>query len=149
MLLQQIVVACHSLTVQISFKNRKIPQYPQPGRLLGQSDGMQKEARHGGSGFHVSEVTSITYSGQAELCERPCVCCKSFNDVQKPSKKKLVQQNVKGKMADTCCYISGDLLCAFFPLFVDGILRNTNQKKFSKWRHQTIYANFFVLTRPK
>ena len=68
---------------------------------------------------------------------------------RKPSKKKLVQQNVKGKMADTYCYISGDLLCALLPLFVDGILRNTKQKKISKWRHQTIYANFLVLTRPK
>ena len=122
---------------------------PSTRATSGQSDGIQKEARHGGSGCHVSKVTSITYSGQAELGERPCVCCKSFNNVRKPSKKKLVQQNVKGEMADTYCYISGDLLCALLPLFVDGILRNTNQKKFSKWRHQTIYANFLVLTRPK
>ena len=122
---------------------------PSTRATSGQSDGIQKEARHGGSGCHVSEVTSITYSGQAELGERPCVCCKSFNNVRKPSKKKLVQQNVKGEMADTYFYISGDLLCALLPLFVDGILRNTNQKKFSKWRHQTIYANFLVLTRPK
>ena len=98
---------------------------------------------------HISEVTSSTYSGQAELGERPCVCCKSFNNVQKPSKKNIVQQTVKGKMADTHCYISGDLLCALHPLFVGGILRNTNEKKFSKWRHQTIFANFLVLTRPK
>ena len=102
---------------------------PSTRATSGQSDGVQKEAGHGGSGCHVSEVTSITYSGQAELGERPCVCCKKSNNVQKPSKKKLVQQNVKGKLADTCCYISGDLLCAFLPLFVDGILRNTNQKK--------------------
>ena len=64
---------------------------PSTRATSGQSDGVQKEARHGGSGRHVSEVTSITYSGQAELGERPCVCCKSFNNVQKPSKKKFVQ----------------------------------------------------------
>ena len=110
---------------------------------------MQREARRGGSGCHISVVTSSTYCGQAELGERPCVCCKSFSNVQKPSKKKIVQQNVNGKMADTYCYISGDLLYALLPLFVDGILRDTNTKNFSKWRHQTIFAKFLVLTRPK
>ena len=95
------------------------------------------------------EVLILEYSGQAELGERPFVCCESFDNVEKPSKKKIVQQNVKGKMADTYNYISGDLLCALLPLFVDGILRNTNKKKFTKWRHQTIFANFLVLTRAK
>ena len=52
-------------------------------------------------------------------------------------------------MADIYNYISGDLLCALLHLFVDGILGSTNKKKFSKWRHQTIFANFLVLTRPK
>ena len=122
---------------------------PSTRATLGQSDGMQREARRGGSRCHISEVTSSTYSGQAELGERPCVCYQSFSNVQKPSKKKIVQQNMKGKMANTYCYISGDLLCALLPLFVDGILRNTNKKNFSKWHHQTIFANFLVLTRPK
>ena len=45
------------------------------------------------------------YSGQAELGERPFFCCESFEKVEKPSKKKIVQQNVKGKMADTYNYI--------------------------------------------
>ena len=76
---------------------------PSTRATLGQSDGMQREARRGGFGCHISEVTSSTYSGQAELGERPCVCCKSFNNVQKPSKKDIVQQTVKGKMADTYC----------------------------------------------
>ena len=122
---------------------------PSTRATLGQSDGIQREARRGGSGCHISEVTSSTYSGQAELGERPYVCYQSFSNVQKPSKKKIVQQNMKGKMANTYCYISGDLLCALLPLFVDGILRNTNKKNFSKWHHQTIFANFLVLTRPK
>ena len=43
MLLQQIVVACHALTVQISFKNRKIPQYPQPGRLQANQTAFEKK----------------------------------------------------------------------------------------------------------
>ena len=61
---------------------------------------MQKVARRGGSGCHISEVTLSTYSGQVELGKRPFVCCESFNNVKKPSKKKIVQQNVKGKMVD-------------------------------------------------
>ena len=52
----------------------------------------------------------------------PFVCCDSFNNIEKLSNKKIGQQNVKRKMADTFSYISGDLLCAFLPLFVDGIL---------------------------
>ena len=70
---------------------------------------MQREARRGGSGCHISEVTSSTDCGQAELGERPCVCCQSFSNVQKPSKKKIVQRNVRGKMVNTYCYTSGDL----------------------------------------
>ena len=35
---------------------------------------------------------------------------------------------MKGKMADTYSYVSGELRCALFPPFVDGILRNTNEK---------------------
>ena len=60
-----------------------------------------------------------------------------------------MQQDMKGKMADAYNYISGDLLCALLPLYVNGILRNTNKKKSSKWRHQTMFANFLVLTRLK
>ena len=90
---------------------------PSTRATSGQSDGVRKEARRGGSGCHISEVTSITYSGQAKLGERSCVCCMTFS--------------------------------VHFSLFVDGILRNTNQKKISKWRHQTFFANFFVLTKPK
>ena len=88
---------------------------------------------------------------QAELGERSFVCCESFDNVdEKPSKTKIVQQNVKGKMVDNSYnYISGDLLCALLPLFVDRILRNTNKKKFSKWHHQIIFVSFLVLTRPK
>ena len=56
---------------------------------------------------------------------------------------------MKGKMADTYSYVSGELRCALFRLFVDGILRNTNKKKFSKWSHQNIFARFFVSNRPK
>ena len=52
-------------------------------------------------------------------------------------------------MADTYSYISGELLSALVPLFVDGILRNTNKKKFSKWSHQNISAFFLVITRLK
>ena len=84
-----------------------------------------------------------------ELGERPFVCCESFNNVKKPSKTKIVHRNVKGKMADTYSYVSGELRCAFFPLFVDGILRNTNKKKCSKWSHQNDFAHFLVSTRPK
>ena len=68
---------------------------------LGQSDGVQKGARGHGSGCHISEAAISTYSGQVELGERPFVCCESFNYVEKLSKKKIVQQNMKGKMADT------------------------------------------------
>ena len=81
-----------------------------------------------------------------ELGKRPFVCCESFNNVKKPSEKKIVQQNVKGKMADAYSYILGELLCALLPLFVDGVLRNTNKKILSKWRHQNIFAHFLVLT---
>ena len=84
-----------------------------------------------------------------ELGKRPFVCCESFNNVKKPSKKKIVQQNVKGKMADAYSYIIDELLCALLPLFVDGVLRNTNKEMFSKWSHQNIFAHFLVLTRPK
>ena len=52
-------------------------------------------------------------------------------------------------MADTHSYVSGELRCALFRLFVDGILRNTNKKKFSKWSHQNIFTRFFVSNRPK
>ena len=55
---------------------------------------------------------------------------------------------MKGKMADTYSYVSGELRCALFPLFVDGILRNTNKKKCSKWSHQNNFAHFLVSTRP-
>ena len=109
---------------------------------------MQKEACHGGSRCYISEVALSTYSGQAKLGERPFVCYESFNNFEKPIKKKIVRQIVKEKMADTYSYISGELLCALVPLFVDGILRNTNKKKF-KWSHQNIFACFFVITRPK
>ena len=51
-------------------------------------------------------------------------------------------------MADTYSYVSGELRCALFPLFVDGILRNTNKKKCSKWSHQSNFAHFLVSTRP-
>ena len=74
--------------------------------------------------------------------------CENFNNVKKPSKKKIVHRNVKGKMADTYSYVSGELRCALFPLFVDGILRNTNKKKCSKWSHQNNFAHFLVSTRP-
>ena len=70
---------------------------PSTRATLGQSDGVQKEARRGGSGCHISEFTLSTYSEQVELGKRPFVCCESFNNVKKPSKKKIVQQNVKGK----------------------------------------------------
>ena len=73
---------------------------PSTRATLGQSDGVQKVARRGRSGCHISEVTLSTYSGQVELGKRPFVCSESFNNVKKPSKKKIVQQNVKGKMAD-------------------------------------------------
>ena len=66
---------------------------PSTRATLGQSDGVQKVARRDGSGCHISEFTLSTYSGQVELGE-------SFNNVKKPSNKKIVQQNVKGKMAD-------------------------------------------------
>ena len=46
-------------------------------------------------------------------------------------------------------YILGELLCALHPLFVDGVLRNTNEEMLSKWSHQNIFSNFLVLTRPK
>ena len=59
-----------------------------------------------------------------------------------------MHRNVKGKMADTYSYVSGKLRCALFPLFVDGILRNTNKKKCSKWSHQNNFAHFLVSTRP-
>ena len=52
-------------------------------------------------------------------------------------------------MADTYSYVSGEVRCALFPLFVDGILRNTNKKKCSKWSHQNNFAHFLVSTRPK
>ena len=52
-------------------------------------------------------------------------------------------------MADTYSYVSGELRCALFPLFVDGILRNTNKKICSKWSHQSNFAHFLVSTRPK
>ena len=68
---------------------------------------------------------------------------------KKQSKKKILLQIVKEKMADTYSYMSGELLCALVPLFVDGILRNTKKKKFSKWSHQNIFTCFFVITRPK
>ena len=84
-----------------------------------------------------------------ELGKRPFACCESFNNVKKPSKKKIVQQNVKGQMADAYSYILGELLCALLPLFVDEVLRNTNKKMLSKWSHQNILAHFLVLTRPK
>ena len=100
---------------------------PSTRATLGQSDGVQKEARRGGSGCHISKFTCGTYSGQAELGKRPFVCCESFNNVKKPSKKKIVQQNVKGKMADAYSYIFGELLCVLLPLFVDAVLRNTNK----------------------
>ena len=61
----------------------------------------------------------------------------------------MVHRNMKGKMADTYSYVSGELRCALFRLFVDGILRNTNKKKLSKWSHQNIFARFFVSNRPK
>ena len=48
------------------------------------------------------------------------------------AKRKLCNKCEKVKMADTCNYISGDLLCALLPLFVDGILRSKKKKKFSK-----------------
>ena len=73
---------------------------PSTRATLGQSDGVQKVARRGGSGCHIPEFTLSTYYGQVELGERPFVCCESFNNVKKPSKKKIVQQNVKGKMED-------------------------------------------------
>ena len=122
---------------------------PSTRATLGQSDGVQKVARRGGSGCHISEFTLSTYSGQVELGKRPFVCCESFNNVKKPSKKKIVQQNVKGKMADASSYILGELLCALLPLSVDGVLRNTNKEMLSKWSHQNIFAHFLVLTRPK
>ena len=84
-----------------------------------------------------------------ELGKRTFVCCESFNNVKKPSKKKIVQQNVKGKMADAESYILGELLCAFLPLFVDRLLRNTNKKMLNQWSQQSIFAYFLVLTRPK
>ena len=56
---------------------------------------------------------------------------------------------MKGKMADTYSYVSGELRCALFPLFVDGILKNTNKKKCSKWSHQNNFAHFLVSTKPK
>ena len=62
---------------------------PSTRATLGQSDGVQKVARRGGSGCHISEFTLSTYSGQVELGKRPFVCCESFNNVKKPSKKKL------------------------------------------------------------
>ena len=68
---------------------------------------------------------------------------------KKPIKKKIVRQIVKEKVADAYSYISGELLCALVPLFVDGMLRNTNKDLFSKWSHQNIFACFFVITRPK
>ena len=52
-------------------------------------------------------------------------------------------------MADAYSYIIDELLCALLPLFVDGVLRNTNKKMLSKWSHQNIFAHFLVLTRPK
>ena len=73
---------------------------PSTRATLGQSDGVQKVARRGGSGCHISEFTLSTYSGQVELGKRPFVCCESFNNVKKPSKKKIVRQNVKGSIAD-------------------------------------------------
>ena len=73
---------------------------PSTRATLGQSDGVKKEAHRGGSGCYISEFTLSTYSGQVELGKRPFVFCESFNNVKKPSKKKIVQQNVKGKMAD-------------------------------------------------
>ena len=73
---------------------------PSARATLGQSDGVRKVARRGGSGCHISEFTLSTHSGQLELGKRPFVCCESFNNVKKPRKKKIVQQNVKGKMAD-------------------------------------------------
>ena len=60
-----------------------------------------------------------------------------------------MRQIVKEKVVDTYSYISGELLCALVPLFVDGMLRNTNKKIFSKWSHQNIFTCFFVITRPK
>ena len=56
---------------------------------------------------------------------------------------------MKGEMADAYSYILGELLCALLPLFVDGVLRNTNKKMLSNWSHQNIFAHFLVLTRPK
>ena len=50
---------------------------------------------------------------------------------------------------DAYSYILGELLCALVPLFVDGVLRNTNKEMLSEWSHQNIFANFLVLTRPK
>ena len=44
--------------------------------------------------------------------------------------KKFVLQIVKEKMADTYSYISGELLCALFPLFVDGIFKKHKEEKF-------------------
>ena len=73
---------------------------PSTRATLGQSDGVQKVARRGGSRCHISEFTLSTYSGRGGHGKRPFVCCESFNNVKKPSKKKIVQQNVKGKMAD-------------------------------------------------
>ena len=56
---------------------------------------------------------------------------------------------MNGKMADTYSYMSGEVFCELLPLFVDGILRNTNKKRFSKWRQQNIFARFLALNRPK
>ena len=75
------------------------------------------------------KLREVLILDKRSLARRPFVCCENFNNVEKPSKKKIVRQNVNGKMADTYSYISGELLCALFSSVCGRNFKEHKQEK--------------------